>query len=201
MGEVKVCPTCGCINSALSIFCENCGVDISSEKVQDDTNIEIRDIKKCPNCGYSNDKDAVVCEKCGNPLDNVKPKRFIDVHKKEEKINDKKENISNTLQITLREGEELVLITESGDTIKIPPNYRVTLGREGDIRPEIFMPYLTVSRRHLIVEYKDGNWYITDISKTNFTYLNGNPIEKNKAYPIKKGDIISLSTKFKLKVM
>jgi ribosomal protein S27AE len=201
MGEVKVCPTCGCINSALSIFCENCGVDISSEKIQDDTNIEIRDIKKCPNCGFSNDKDAVVCEKCGNPLDNVKSKQFIVVHKKEEEINDKKENISNTLQITLREVEELVLITESGDTIKISPNRRVTLGREGDIRPEIFMPYLTVSRRHLIVEYKDGNWYITDISKTNSTYLNGNPIEKNKPYPIKKGDIIGLSTKFKLKVV
>lgn len=74
------------------------------------------------------------------------------------------------------------------------------MGREGDINPEIFSPYPTVSRKHLIAKFVNDQWFISDNKSTNGTYLNGEKIKMDKQYPIKVGDTINLSTKFKLKV-
>lgn len=49
-----------------------------------------------------------------------------------------------------------------------------------------------ISRQHCLIETDDGESYIVDTS-TNGTYLNSNKLEKNKAYPIKAGDVIRVA--------
>lgn len=56
-----------------------------------------------------------------------------------------------------------------------------------------------VSRKHAIIEREGENLYITDKGSTNGTYINKNPIQKNKKQLLKKGDVILIG-KTELKV-
>ncbi|OGH55569.1 MAG: hypothetical protein A3G34_00640 [Candidatus Lindowbacteria bacterium RIFCSPLOWO2_12_FULL_62_27] len=47
-----------------------------------------------------------------------------------------------------------------------------------------------ISRVHAKIECKDGAFTITDMGSTNGTYLNGNIIEKRKAFHLNAGDTI-----------
>ncbi len=47
-----------------------------------------------------------------------------------------------------------------------------------------------VSRRHAIIEQELENYYIYDKDSTNGTYVNNNPIPKNKKVFLNSGDVI-----------
>jgi pSer/pThr/pTyr-binding forkhead associated (FHA) protein len=59
----------------------------------------------------------------------------------------------------------------------------------------------TVSRRHARVFYEDGTWTIEDIGSTNGTWLNGLRMEKERRYPLQKGDNLTLSLACEMKVL
>ena len=210
MARVKICPACGCLNPETIILCKYCRTDISAESVCDEADIEIVSIKKeCPNCQTLNEVDAVVCSKCDQPLDEVEPIKFkgeIEQVALQPKLGEKvkistKEPSEATINEFVAQAKHvLILVSQECDTLKIQQGRKVILGREGNIKPELFIPYFTVSRKHLIVEFNNDHWFITDNESTNGTYLNGEMIKKGKQYAVKRGDIISLSTKFKLRV-
>jgi DNA-binding NtrC family response regulator len=55
----------------------------------------------------------------------------------------------------------------------------------------IYLPYKGISRQHFSVSWKDGNWYVRDLSSTNGTLLNGQKISESI---IRSNDIIQAGT-------
>jgi pSer/pThr/pTyr-binding forkhead associated (FHA) protein len=49
-----------------------------------------------------------------------------------------------------------------------------------------------ISRRHIIVSYKDGNYILLDEGSANGTYLNGRLLEAMRPYVLKNDDLITL---------
>lgn len=56
-----------------------------------------------------------------------------------------------------------------------------------------------ISRRHALIEKDGEDYYLTDKGSTNGTYLNNNPIEKDKKIKLSSGDEISIG-KTKLQI-
>ena len=48
------------------------------------------------------------------------------------------------------------------------------------------------SRKHALIEKIKENYYISDLGSTNGTYLNNNPIVKNKMIKLESGDVIKV---------
>ncbi|MBI4605583.1 MAG: protein kinase [Planctomycetes bacterium] len=65
---------------------------------------------------------------------------------------------------------------------------KVFLGR--DASADCVLDVKSVSRRHVKVERRDGDWYITDLGSTNGTRVNGTPIEKTTR--LGPGDLIQV---------
>lgn len=55
-----------------------------------------------------------------------------------------------------------------------------------------------VSRNHFRIELRQDGYKIIDLDSKNGTLLNGKELVKNMAYPLKSGDIISISRKVRL---
>ncbi len=51
----------------------------------------------------------------------------------------------------------------------------------------------TISRVHVQIAYRDGDYYITDMKSTNYTYVNGNKLAANQETKLRNGDKIKLS--------
>ncbi len=50
-----------------------------------------------------------------------------------------------------------------------------------------------ISKRHCKVTGKDGKYFLTDLGSVNHSYINGKPIEPEREYPLKDGDVIRLA--------
>ena len=55
---------------------------------------------------------------------------------------------------------------------------------------DLFLPQKNVSRRHASFHYENGEYYVSDLSSTNGTFLNGKKLESLNKYKISQGDII-----------
>lgn len=51
----------------------------------------------------------------------------------------------------------------------------------------------TISRTHAQITYKNGEYYITDLKSTNYTYVNGNKVAADQEIKLRNGDKIKLS--------
>ena len=51
----------------------------------------------------------------------------------------------------------------------------------------------TISRIHVQITYRGGEYYITDMKSTNYTYVNGNKLAANQEVKLRNGDKIKLS--------
>lgn len=51
----------------------------------------------------------------------------------------------------------------------------------------------TISRNHIVVTRKQGDFYLVDEKSTNGTYINGNILERRKEYRLSNGDKLRLS--------
>jgi len=183
MKKGKVCSVCNLINSEFEILCILCSSDLINQKIEFISEDLIEPKKICPKCKNINEINEKKCLKCDYDIENIEYSYF-------KKITEKK-NINDLI---------LSPINNPFEKLLIPHDREVVLGREGDIMPETFRDFKTVSRKHIVVKYEDDKWKIKDISNTNFTYINGKQIKKGEYYEINVGDIISLSTKFQLKV-
>jgi hypothetical protein len=74
------------------------------------------------------------------------------------------------------------------ETIVIP---YIEIGRANECNVQYANDVLTVSRRHAAIERREDGYYIEQLSQTNPTLLNGQPIGKEK--PLNNGDEIQLS--------
>ena len=205
MAKVKICPECGCINIENKYKCIYCKhIFTSLLDIYDEEEIETITKKKCPICGTLNEQ-CLACIKCNQELDEIESFRFKkdknDSIKQE--FNEENENsqenssINATITDTPEQNKRLLeLIAPNGEIFKIVPLQNIILGRMGNIRPELFASCRTVSREHLYIKFEKDQWFILDAKSLNGTYINGEKIDKDRQYNIKKGDLIALSTKF-----
>ncbi len=49
-----------------------------------------------------------------------------------------------------------------------------------------------VSRKHALIEYVKGKYYISDLDSTNGTYVNNHPVKKDEKIELFPGDIIRI---------
>lgn len=69
-----ICPRCGEQIPDDSVFCQECGYKLGSNKK-----------KRCEICGTYNDWDSIFCERCGQPLEDEEP----EIEKKKSRIQGK----------------------------------------------------------------------------------------------------------------
>jgi len=210
MGKVRICPVCRCINkldSENANICCCCNNVFETTDVYNEEDLNIITQKKCPKCGTLNDEDCFGCINCHEDLmvSSISSFKFIkgESDSIKQESNDEYENSQENCSInaTIVDIPEqniriLELITTDSEILKILPSKNIVLGRSGNIRPELFASYRTVSREHLYVKFEEERWFILDTKSLNGTYINGEKIEKGIQCEIKKGDKISLSTKF-----
>ena len=134
----------------------------------------------CEECGYKNTideadvkgrKPQIPCQKCGDFL------RFYGLKAKKLKaaVQPKKNQAPRSCLI-LKYGKVVVIVNEA--------NARVEIGRQKS--NDIQVVNNRVSRTHALIEYKDGQYYLTDQS-SNGTYL---LMEGSKGISIKKKEVL-----------
>jgi predicted component of type VI protein secretion system len=84
---------------------------------------------------------------------------------------------------------------------KVGQSYPLTAGQNiigrnappQSISATIDLVFLTVSRRHALIEYNGlGTWEIEDLRSRNGTFVNGQPLPPNTRMPLNDGDRVSL---------
>jgi pSer/pThr/pTyr-binding forkhead associated (FHA) protein len=94
------------------------------------------------------------------------------------------------------EEEQLILALDGGGSFAV---------RDGDVvgrlakGADILERYPTVSRRHLSVAFREGRWYVKNLS-TNGTYVNGSLVEVGEESKVSDGDELKLSSRMAFKV-
>ena len=130
----------------------------------------------CEECGYKNTIDGAVmkdgkpqipCQKCGDAL------RFYGLKAKKQKAAPRPQQVQASRScLILKYGNVVVIVNEA--------NSRVEIGRQKS--NDIQVVNNRVSRTHALIEYKNGQYYLTDQS-SNGTYL---LMEGHKGISIKK---------------
>ena len=81
-----------------------------------------------------------------------------------------------------------IISQEKGSIMKIP--YKV--GSEYG-KVDFYVSNSTVSRCHIVIDYIDGNYYVTDNNSTNGTSLDGIRLEKNRPVKLYNGALLQLA--------
>ena len=175
------CPFCQGVIDDDSRYCDLCG----------------KHLMFCPECRQP--KKGTSCPRCGELL--VSAEEFFAAHnqgeasvqtaapksagqaesagpKPSEKIDFSQ--IFDAL-LTLK-GEDMTLYVKEGE-----------FGRNGGIFPELGS-YKYVSGRHGKLAFEDGEWKICDLGSTNGTAIDGVKLEKDKWYPLRKGQKLKIAT-------
>ena len=176
MEKYKVCPNCGEHNNPILIECSNCGTDLMSVKVVDEatenivyeSEIETPMVKICE-CGAENPPAARKCSACGEDISDILPTPKAGGC-----------------------GKQYSLFEISGTyTYDIPNDTEMILGRENVLK-EYISDKSYVSRSHAKIIAEGGNLYITNLSGTNFTYVNNEKISNDTPTLLKPNDEIGL---------
>lgn len=125
---------------------------------------------RCPRCDRVNDDESSFCKHCGCPIgapeagpedDDTLIIRLLDERPEE----------------AVSRRASLWLLDPSGDHIAKATELRedlVTIGRNPDC--EIALPSSTVSRRHAQIRREGSHFFLQDLSSTNGTLLNREPV-------------------------
>lgn len=108
------------------------------------------------------------------------------------------------LYIGINEGQRCVLAFElreseekrRSDTLSLKGKKSVVIGRDPN-SCDMVISHPSVSRRHCIITYEDGGYYIEDNASTNGVILNGRPLErKSRIFDMDKITIADTSIVF-----
>jgi pSer/pThr/pTyr-binding forkhead associated (FHA) protein len=86
-------------------------------------------------------------------------------------------------------------------TVTLPQAREILVGRfapTDSLQPDVDLsPFKAeekgVSRRHIKITFKDGQYWVIDLASMNGTWLNGEPIKSVAEYPLRDGDRLRLS--------
>ena len=181
--KYKVCPVCGEHNAPRLLECRKCETDLTGVKVVD-SSTEVKQEENAPDaasedlfracdCGELNPPQARKCWACGEDISDIIPtKHAAQVPK------------PFSYKLTSLDGSFSVSIEESV----------IVVGRDAKLK-DYLSSKAYVSRQHAKLTIVAGRVFIENISKTNQTFVNNEPIENNMPYTLKDGDEIGLGGK------
>ncbi len=186
MSKYKICPFCHSKNEPTLLECHNCEADLTrvnitdeeTEKMLEENAVATLDLSKqttmirvC-DCGAHNPANARKCQACGEDISDIIP-------------------IQDDARANNVEEKALVYILSSLDgkySYKVS-EHETMIGRE-NMMSDYLGSKSYVSRAHAKLTIKDGKFYIENLSRTNFTYLNNKKIVAKTE--LKNGDELGL---------
>ena len=171
---VKICSTCGHSNPEEKILCEECWTDImnvesvepkvagtGSEPSTQGSNKSQKKI--CPSCGAVSESFLILCA-CGADLENVQPEVVEDspshsVHHEEGIGAVKNSEFQSPEMLTSVESNRRLFLIVGQHSYECHDGD--VLGRQGTLADNLFAEIRTVSRRHLTLTNRHGNWFVT----------------------------------------
>lgn len=151
---------------------------------------------KCPVCGTENRPGVIVCESCQNDLysallEQVSTKQL-----------DKNRERMLQIDTTMPSSNPIVVyVRNAPEPLAIPRSGKVIFGRSDDTGqsevPDVDLEEyngneLGVSRLHLELDTTLIPPTITDLDSYNGSYINGQKLAPNQAYPVQSSDEIRL---------
>jgi transcription initiation factor TFIIIB Brf1 subunit/transcription initiation factor TFIIB len=140
----------------------------------------------CPQCGFQNPEAANYCAKCGALLHDPEAESG---EQTQSFTAEERDELLETLGDIGVKGPALVVRSgggRSGETFA-PQEDRTTIGRSPECG--IFLDDVTVSRRHAVLEQRDGRWLIEDGGSLNGTFVNRKRVESAE---LENGDEIQI---------
>lgn len=182
MQKYKLCPYCSKHNDPKLLECDECGEDLSSVALTDDETEEKRIIDRkaengvnttkmvriCEECGAKNPPNANICVSCGEDISMVLREKDI------------QENKLRFVLISLDGNYEYKLINDS-----------IVIGREKEMK-EYLLSKPFVSRVHATLSVIEGNLYVENVSKTNYTFVNNVKVMDGEQKELNDGDELQL---------
>ena len=131
----------------------------------------------CPECGFQNPEAANYCAKCGALL--VKDESGSDTTMSYTPEEGEEESAAILDEIKT-EGPALVVRLGGGRAGEhfLLQNESTTVGRSPDC--DVFLDDVTVSRKHALVQQRDGKFLLEDQGSLNGTFLNRHRIESGQ---------------------
>lgn len=170
-------------------------------------------VKRCPACEEENPVSEVICRVCMTNLSAISPTpkgSFPLAPEQEEPVGNSvlerdeafaaPPSALNPGDTVREEAAPVLTLFRVSDGRAVPAMDGSILGRSEEYKV-FFDDSRTVSRRHALVSLVEGKWNIEDLSSMNGTWINGKRLETGRRYPLKAGDIVSLSLACELKVI
>jgi ribosomal protein L40E len=176
MEKEKICPVCGERNPPNLLECRKCETDLTGIKPGNiaaannfnapaAADIQNGSLIKLCECGAQNFSQARVCASCGEDISDIEPAPK-QAHKK-----------------------RFALVALNGDYSFLITKPVCLIGRECEMG-NFLKNNLYVSRRHAKITVVNEEVYIENLSLTNSTYINNEPIPKDKPIYVTIGDEI-----------
>ena len=202
MEKYKICPNPDCRkhNKPKAIECAWCEADLSGVKPTDDATEAARSqtedavsernesgttpvqtcntgsmVRMCESCGAHNPANARKCNNCGEDISDVTPSPEC------ESAVGRQDEAFKKFKLTSIDGSY---------TFDVPEG-KTLIGREEGLS-EYLGCKAYVSRKHAEIELVEGVLSISNISKTNFTYVNNDRIADREPVILHDGDEIGL---------
>lgn len=167
MKKYKICPACHTKNAPSLIECISCEADLTRVRITDEENerlAEEKDVTEAPenvasslyricDCGEKNPPNARKCRSCGEDISDVAPTA------------DGADAECRTYVLSSLDGKYAYKLTSD----------EVTVGRECAMS-EYLSDKSYVSRIHARLTVRNGELYIENLSKTNYTFVNNKKI-------------------------
>jgi pSer/pThr/pTyr-binding forkhead associated (FHA) protein len=178
MEKYKVCPACGERNSTTIFEC-TCGNDLSTVRVVDEdserlikaqlehTETTKGNVRKCE-CGKINPPGARKCAACGEDISDIQP-----------------------IALAADQIAQYILSSLDGSYTFPITDPICTIGREQQMK-EYLETKSYVSRSQAKLTIANGDLYITNLSRTNFTYVNNEKLTGDQPRKLLDGDEIGL---------
>lgn len=144
----------------------------------------------CNNCGHRNDADANFCSSCGQSLARAGDTPATVTVQIPDLLADEQ-----AVEVTIDPGDAALIATRgpnAGSRFALGGG-RTSIGRHPD--SDIFLDDVTVSRRHVVIDHRDGVHVLEDVGSLNGTYLNRRRIDSPT--PLENGDEVQIGL-FKL---
>lgn len=181
--KYKVCPICGEHNAPSLLECRKCETDLTGVKVVDcaaeqqqaEPVVEMppEELVRICDCGEVNPPQARKCRVCGEDISDILPTKYVAPEAK--RFSYKLETIDGSYSISI---DTDVLI----------------VGREAALNDYLFGKAF-VSRQHAKLTIAANKVFIENLSQTNRTFVNNEPIDDSKPVALKDGDEIGLGGK------
>lgn len=154
MSKYRICPDCGFHNPPSRIECSECEADLTAVPVVDENTAPKlaaaapKPLVRICSCGARNPAAMRKCASCGEDISDVIPGEDV-----------------------LETPPRFTLASVDGAYAYQLTQPEATIGREQEMR-EYLAAKPFVSRTHAKLTAEEGRLYVTNLSATNFTYVN-----------------------------